>query len=110
MPEAIYRTPGDEIHVAAAAADYDCGDIVQVGGLAGVVEGVSGVLTGEAFNARIKGGYDVACASGTTFSEGATVEFNNTTKLAVASGDFVLGKAARAKVSGQTVVRVQLNE
>lgn len=109
MPEAIRRHHGDELHLIADAA-YDDGDIVNKSGLAGVVEGP--VASGDPMNVRVKGVYDVASASATTFAAGATVEFNNTTKLAVASaaGDFVLGLAAKAKVSGETVVRVILNE
>jgi predicted RecA/RadA family phage recombinase len=109
MPEAIRRQNGDELHLLAGA-DYDDGDIVNLAGYAGVVEGP--VLTGDPMNVRIKGGYDVAAASATTFAIGARVEWNDTTKLAVASGagDFVLGNAAKAKISGETVVRVIFNE
>lgn len=108
MAEAIRRGNGDEIHFIAAA-DYDDGDVVNLAGLAGVVEGP--VLTGQPGNARIDGQYDIASASATTFAIGARVEFDNTTKLAVASGagDFVLGNAIKAKVSGELVVRVSLN-
>lgn len=109
MAEAIYRYPGDEIHFVAAAA-YDSGDIVQKGGLAGVIEGLSGVAIGDAAVARTKGVVEVACASATTFSEGAAVQWDNTNKLAVATGDFALGKAAKAKTNGQTTVWVILNE
>lgn len=109
MAEATKVGEFDEIKFTAAAA-LVAGGIVQVGGLAGVVEGLSGVAAGEKANARIKGQYDVAAASGTTFAEGAAVQWNNTTKLAVASGDFAIGKAVAAKVSGTTVVRVQFNE
>lgn len=109
MPEAIRRTAGDELHLIAGA-DYDDGDVVNLSGLAGVVEGP--VLSGDVMNVRVKGGYDVQSASATTFSAGAKVEFDNSTKLAVAAaaGDFTLGIAAKAKVSGETVVRVLLNE
>lgn len=108
-PQAIHRHPGDEIHIIADA-DYACGDIVQAGGLAGVVEGLSGVKTGEMMTLRIKGGFDVLVASGTTFADGAAVQWNNSTKLAVASGTFALGKSVGAKVSGTTSMRVLLNE
>lgn len=109
MPEAIRRGNGDELHLVAGAA-YDDGDIVNLSGLAGVVEGI--VASGDPMNVRIKGTYDVAAATGTTFAAGAVVEWNDTTKLAVASGagDFVLGLAAKAKISGVLFVRVIFNE
>lgn len=109
MAQAIRRQNGDELHMIADA-DYSDGDIVQKANLAGVVEGP--VLTGDPMNVRVKGGYDVAAASATTFALGAIVEWDATNDLAVASGagDFVLGVAARAKIAGETVVRVLLNE
>ncbi len=110
MPQAIYRYPGDENHVAAAAAAYSSGDIAQIGGLAGVFEGLSGAAIGDPANFRTKGVFEVACASATTFTEGAAVQWNDTTNLAVASGDFALGKAAKAKASGETTVWVTFNE
>lgn len=109
MPEAIRRGEFDELHLIAGA-NYADGEVVNLSGLAGVVEGP--VLSGDPMNVRVKGQYDIASASGTTFSAGAAVEFNATTNLAVASaaGDFVLGIAVKAKVSGELVVRVLLNE
>lgn len=109
--EAIRRYPGDEVH-ATASATQSPGDIVQAGGLAGVVASLSEVASGDPMTVMIKGVYDVAAASGTTFSEGAEVEWDDTNKLAVAAtaGDFDLGVAAKAKTSGQTVVQVILNE
>jgi predicted RecA/RadA family phage recombinase len=110
MPQAIYRDHGDEIRVAAAAGALADGDVVQIAGLAGVVEGP--VVLGDPYNVRIKGQWDVASASATTFAIGAVVEWDDTNNLAVASGagDFVLGNAAKAKISGETVVRVIFNE
>lgn len=111
MSEATLVNNGETLQKTAGAG-YDCGDIIQIGGLAGVVEGLCGVANGDPLNARVKGQFDVASASATTFAEGATVEWDDTNKLAVAAaaGDFVLGKAAKAKTAGQTVVRVILNE
>lgn len=110
MPQATYRNHGDEVRVASAAGALSDGDVVQVAGLAGVVEGP--VVTGDPYNVRVKGQFDVSSASGTTFSAGARVEWDDTNNLAVASGngDFVLGNAAKAKISGETVVRVIFNE
>ena len=111
MPEATYRYPGDEIHVASAAAAQNAGDVVQVGGLAGVVEGLSNIEVGDPMNVRVKGVFEVASASATVFAEGATVNWDDTAKLAItAAGDWTLGKAAKAKANGETVVSVILNE
>jgi predicted RecA/RadA family phage recombinase len=54
----------------------------------------------------------VPCASGTTLAVGALARWNNTTKLAVAtgSGDFSLGTVVQAKVSGETRVKVRFNK
>lgn len=51
---------------------------------------------------------EVPAASATTFAKAATVEFKNSTGLAVAAaaGDFDIGTAALAKTSGQNSVRV----
>lgn len=107
--EATKYGDGDRIKFTASA-DLDPGDVVQKGGLAAIVAGLKKTLNGEEATGMVKGQYDVACASGTTFSEGATVQWDDTNKLAVASGDFTLGKAVKAKVSGETTVRVMLNE
>lgn len=109
MPQAKFVYPGDEIHFTAGAA-YSAGDVVSIAGLAGVIEGLSNVASGDPATARVKGVFDVASASGTTFALGAAVQWDDTNNLAVATGDFALGKAAKAKVSGETTVRVILNE
>jgi predicted RecA/RadA family phage recombinase len=108
MLQAIRRGNGEELHLTADA-DYADGYVVNKSGFAGIVEGP--VVNGDPMNVRIAGAYDILSASGTTFAAGALVEWNDTTKLAVASGagDFVLGMAGKAKVSGELVVRVILN-
>ena len=52
---------------------------------------------------------DITSASATTFAAGATVNFNTSTKLAVATGGVGAGVAMAAKIDGQTVVRTRLN-
>ncbi|TWU15963.1 capsid cement protein [Allorhodopirellula heiligendammensis] len=51
---------------------------------------------------------EVPAASATTFAKAATIEFKNSTGLAVAdaAGDFDIGKAAAAKTAGQTSVKI----
>ena len=109
MPQATYRGPGDEISFVAAS-DLASGTVMQKGGLAGVVDGLS-VKSGDEATLRTKGRYEVASASATVFTEGQDVNWDDTAKLAItAAGDFSLGKAAKAKASGELVVTVIFNE
>lgn len=109
MPEAIRRNHAEELHVVAAA-DWADGQVVQSAGRAGVVEGP--VKAGDMANVRIKGRYEVASASATTFAAGVTVGWNDGTNLAVAAGTgtFDIGIASKAKIAGELVVSVLLNE
>jgi predicted RecA/RadA family phage recombinase len=115
MPEAIFRKDGDTVEFTAAA-DLDPGQLLLCGGLAGVVQGLQKVKRGELCSAAIKGQFDIVSASGTTFAVGAAVGWDESASAAIANasatdtGDFYLGKAAAAKVSGQTTVLVTLNE
>jgi predicted RecA/RadA family phage recombinase len=109
---------GGEVHLTAAGTAgtvvYSAGDVLSptiVGGnVCGVVAGASPIRGGERFSAYTRGVGELASASGTTFSKGAEVEFNDTTDLGVASGDFRVGPALVAKTSGQLNVLVHLNE
>jgi len=109
---------GGEVHLTASGAAgtkaYDAGQVLAPaavdGHSAGVVSGSSPIYGGQRFTVLTKGVYEVASATGTTFSKGAAVEFNDSTNLAVASGDFALGGAVDAKVSGQLKAVVNLNE
>lgn len=112
MPQAQVTGSADQEFVVAPSGGLKCGDIVQcASGRAGVVEGLRPVAEGEYATANCRVRSDVTSASGTTFSAGAVVGWDDTNKVAVASadGDFDLGKAARAKTSGQTVVSVIFN-
>ena len=74
----------------------------------GVVQSIVPTVEGDTVNVRTDGQYEVPSASGTTFALGATVGWNDTTGLAVTggAGDFDIGIAGLAKVSGQLVVLV----
>lgn len=88
------------------------GDLVQTtDGLIGYVMGVRDYAIGETVPVVTDAIVDVDSASATTFAVGATVYYNLTTKLAVASGATQpgLGAAVIAKTNGQTKVRVRLN-
>lgn len=111
MPEATLVNNAESLQATAGAA-YDCGDVVQLAGFAGIVEGLSGVASGDKMNVRIRGVFDIACASGTTLAAGVRCEWDDTAKLVVAAagGDFELGTVVKAKVSGELVARVAINE
>lgn len=99
---------------AIAAAALTPGNVVQLpDGRAAIVGGVKSIASGEKYPAITRADCELACASGTTLSAGADVQWDVATSLVVASGgagDFRVGVVKTAKTSGQTVVRVALNE
>lgn len=111
--EAIYRKPGDTIRHTLAAAQKG-GDIVQTAGFAAVVQGVGDYANGDVVEVAIRGEFEIASASATTFSAGDRVMWDDSESAAVTvasgNGDFNLGIASRAKTSGQTTVWVLLNQ
>lgn len=106
----VYGGPG-EIHLTAAA-DLQPGQIILAAGKAAVVSGCAVVKTGDRFAAYTKGVYEVAAASGTTFTQGVDVEWDDTNNLAVANtaGTFDIGRTVVAKTAGQLTTLVNLNE
>ena len=72
-------------------------------GLAACMIGLKPVYAGEPREALIKGQFDIASASATTFSKGVPAWFDPTARLAVptpAAGCFYLGKVTIAKSAG----------
>lgn len=111
MAEAMLVGAYDEERVTTPGGGYNPGDIVVApSGRPGVVQGQRPLESGEPSTIRTTGKYDVASASATTFTAGASVGWDNTNKLAVAEGDFVIGTAARAKTNGQLSVQVIFND
>lgn len=113
MTQALYVRVYDEEPMLAPEPGFSPGEIVQApSGRAGVIQGQRPLEEGEPAIAKTTGIYDVASASATTFDAGVIVGWNDTDKLAVAggAGDFNIGTAQRAKVNGETVVRVVLND
>lgn len=108
MAEAVIFNEANEINLPAAAAAYDSGDVVQIAGMPCVVKGTGGVASGDPVSFAVGAFGDFATASGTTFSAGVAVDWDDTAKLVVAdtTGDFSLGTVAKAKVSGELVTRV----
>ena len=102
---------GREEHTAAAAGLT--GDIVFTGsGKSAYVCYTSDYAAGERVAITTDALVRVDSASATTFAAGADVNYNTTTKLAVASGTAgtsKIGKAEIAKVANELSVLVRLN-
>lgn len=105
-------------HKLVASGALAAGELGQLAdGRACVVEGLQAVASGDTYSARVVGIETIPAASGTTFSKGDPVYWDESASLAIAgsltalnpSADFYLGVAHKAKVSGQTVVEVDLN-
>lgn len=112
MSEALYVGPFDEEQIDTPAGGLNPGDIVQAPSLrAGVVQGQRPLEEGEPALLATEGKFSVDAASGTTFTAGDEVEFDDTNKLAVAAtlGDFDIGRAAKDKVAGELKVEVLFN-
>ena len=108
--EALYLGTCDEQVITAASA-LSGGDIVDLGdGRAGVVQGLGTYAIGDSVTLKTTGRHRVLAATGTTFAAGAVVDWDDTGKLAVAAGDFNIGRAEFAKASGPLYVDVLLND
>ncbi len=109
---------GGEIHLTASGSAgtkvYDAGEILAPaavdGNVCGVVSGSSPIYGGERFAVYTSGVYEINTDSSTTFSKGAAVEWDASSKEAKASGTFGIGGAVDAKINGQTKTVVNLNE
>ncbi|QDT54639.1 hypothetical protein Pan44_26740 [Caulifigura coniformis] len=110
MAEAQVLNGAWDEEIVTASGSYASGKIVKApSNRAGYVAGLNAIDDGEKALIKTTGKVRVPSASATTFSVGAEVQWDNTNKLAVASGDFVLGPAIAAKTNGQTTVDVLLN-
>lgn len=112
MSEALYVGPFCEEQVTVPSGGYNPGDIVQApSGRAGVVQGQRPLDEGEEALLATEGKFLVDAASGTTFTAGDEIEWDDTNKLAVAAaaGDFDIGRAAKDKVAGELKVEVLFN-
>jgi hypothetical protein len=112
VPQALHREEF-ATRMVTAGQNGNGGDIYQCAdGLIGVVQGMKPYVTGDLITLRLVDAYDVPCATGTPFADGADVFWNSTTKLAVASPvspGFYLGTARGAKANGAAVVRTLIN-
>jgi predicted RecA/RadA family phage recombinase len=99
----------EEAVLSAAATP---GKVVQTPDLlAAVVQGVGPYASGETVPVLVDAIVDLPVATGTTFTNGVAVEWDDTNNLVVAAtaGTFKLGQAYGAKASGPTRMKVRLN-
>ena len=100
--EATIRNNRRMIRYRVAGAAVKPGTIVQVpDGRPGVVVGANTIQVGDFATADTECQAEVVKASATVFANGAEVQWNNTTKLAVTTGgDFRLGLADTGQGGG----------
>jgi predicted RecA/RadA family phage recombinase len=95
--------PGDTVTLTAAA-DIDSGDVVQVGQIVGIA--ANDALNGEPVEVIRRGVFrNQPKETGTAYTEGVLIHWNGTafSAAALASGDVVVGFAAAAAGSADTV-------
>jgi predicted RecA/RadA family phage recombinase len=97
---------------ALAPANLVPGEVVQLAdGRAAVFIGNTNIASGQLGSFATRGDFEFRTASATTLSAGANAQWNNSTNLVVASGGtFRIGIVKFAKLSGQTITRIALNE
>ena len=112
MANATTAGPYNEEKKTVPSGGYASGLILAApSGRYGVVQGVQNLVEGQMCTICTTGRHDVTSASGTTFTAGDDVDWDDTGKLAVAAGDgdFHIGVASAAKASGTTTVEVILS-
>lgn len=92
-----------------AGADISSGDLVVMSTIAGVA--VTDIANGEVGSVQISGIFTLAKASG-AIGQGAKVYWNssNSNVTTTASGNTLIGVAAKSEASGATTVDVLLNK
>lgn len=104
-------------HKLTASGALTGGEVHQLSdSRAAYVDGLQAVASGDTYGARKSAIVKLPAASGTTFSKGDRVIWDASANLCVqpaltvdGSADFYVGIAHKAKVSGETVVEVELN-
>lgn len=100
-----YVQDEDKLVVIAPYA-VTSGQGLQVGGLFGVAEGTAAIST--SVNAVITGVFDLTKLAGTAWTVGAPIYWDNAARHAtvVVGSNKLIGYAAQAQLSGDTVGRV----
>lgn len=97
---------GDQLTIPAPAA-VSAGDGVLVGSLFGVA--ITSAASGADVAIRTHGVHDLPKATGQAWTLGQLLYWSGTNVTNVASTNKIIGCAARAQASGDTVGRVLLN-
>lgn len=114
MGEALYNHDAGEVQKTAATT-YASGEVIQLAdGRAAVVMGLKAIASGDEMCLNTEGIYAFAAATAVVFAEGEAVYWDASANTAinlanVGAGDFFLGFAEVAKISGPLVVLVDLN-
>lgn len=106
MAIANYVSSGDTIDYTPNA-DVAAGSVVVQGTQIGITK--VAIPANKLGTLHVTGVFDVDSASATTFSAGALVYWNaGSAKATATNTDVFMGRAAVAKVNGETKVRVRL--
>ena len=116
MAKVIYQ-PNARPFTNSTGATLKSGDLVQLpDAMAGVVQGLAGVLNGATGEAATTGIVSIVkAAAGTGITAGARIQVHQTTQLASAkvgaadASNFICGRAVVAAGVGVTEVLVELN-
>jgi predicted RecA/RadA family phage recombinase len=102
-----YVSPGHALDLTAPA-DVTSGTPVKIGGL--IVFPAGDALSGETFVGYIDGVYDVDKATGSAWTEGLTLYWDDTAKkfTTVSTSNTKCAVAAAAAASGDTTGRIRM--
>lgn len=111
--EALYRQEGAAVDYTPSGTSVAAGEIIQVGGFAGVAN--KAIADGEFGALQIDGVFDVtkAAGAGVTFATGDVVGWDDVNNTAVTDADvnktFDLGLAVADAGDGDATVRTRIN-
>jgi predicted RecA/RadA family phage recombinase len=106
MATADYIHSGDVIDFTPGS-DTAAGAVVVQGTQIGVTK--VAVPANTQGTLHVQGVFDIACATGTTFSAGALLYWNAGSQLVTTTNtDVLIGRAAVAKTAGQLKARVRI--
>jgi predicted RecA/RadA family phage recombinase len=110
----LARRLGDEDTInLTAGSSYSPGGVITVyQGLQGIILGSQNIASGDAMEVAVKGAWELPSASATTGSIGDAAYWEASTSLVITTPTVTsvyIGRLRKAKTSGQTVVRIDLN-
>jgi predicted RecA/RadA family phage recombinase len=104
--EAYFLCEGNSLDYTPVS-DVDAGTVLFVGGKAGIA--LTDIEADRLGAVQVRGIVRATKASATVFGEGSGVQWDDTNKVCVTSGDFAMGTAPYGGASGVTTVDVYLN-